>query len=189
MDLPLVLVRRADGVLVYRIPLWFRAVMGLILAAVTGGMFVGGGAPGPVGWVVTLLLLLALLYRETWIIDAKGGEIRHRFGLLVASKKIAIALSDVNCFRLVPWVRGSLPGSEAERLENRYTLEASRGKQIGGDDSAKRKAPFRRAYLTLACETGEKSVTLNMVPARNGVALRVIADKIATACGKPLEEG
>ena len=189
MDLPLVLVRRKDGVLVYRIPLWYRAVMGLIFAAVAGAMFMGGGAPGAVGWVVMTLLLFALLYRETWFFDTAKGEISHRFGLLVVSKKTALSLRDVSCFRLVPWVRGSLPGSEAERLENRYTLEASRGKQIGGDDSTKRKTPFRKAYLTLACETGEKSVTINMVPARNGVALRGIADKIATACGKPLEEG
>ena len=189
MDLPLVLVSRKDGVLVYRIPLWFRVVMGLIFATVTGAIIVGGRAPGAVGWVVMTVLFLAFLYRETWVIDAKGGDIIHRFGLAIASKKMVIAISDISCFRLVPWVRGSLPGSEAERIENQFTLEASRGKQIAGDNPGKRKAAFRKAYLTLACETAEKSITINMVPARSGVSLRVIADRIATYCGKTLEEG
>ena len=189
MDLPLVLVGRKDGVLVYRIPLWFRGVMGLIFAVVAGAIFIGGTPPGVVGWIVIVVLLLALLYRETWVFDAGKGEIQHRFGLVLASKRLFIAMSDIQCFRLVPWVRGSLPGSEAELAENRLTLEASRGKQIADDPSAKRKNLFRGSYLTLACETSEKSLTVNMVPARNGVALRAIADRIATYCGKALEEG
>ncbi|MDA8411575.1 MAG: hypothetical protein M0001_14465 [Treponema sp.] len=190
MDLPLVLARRKDGSLVYRIPIWFRIVMALIFAAVGAAIFVGGSAPGTIGWIVLIVLLLALLYRETWIFDPAKKEISHRFGLWILSKKVVIAMGDISCFRLIPWVRGSLPGSEAEKTENRLTLEASRGKQIGGEDSGKRKAaPFRKAYLTLACETPEKSFTINMVPARGGMALRASADKIATACDKPLEEG
>ncbi|HUX37377.1 MAG TPA: hypothetical protein VMV44_05690 [Rectinemataceae bacterium] len=189
MDLPLVLVERRDGVLVYRLPLWFRAVMALIFLAVSAALLFGGKEPGTVGWVIMTVLFLALLYRETWYFDTAKGEIRHRFGLLVVASRLVIPIESVTSFRLVPWVRGSVPGSAEEKRENDETLAASRGTQIPDNVSSKRRFLARRPYLTLVCESSQTTATINMVPGRKGLSLRSVADRIATYCGKPLQEG
>ncbi len=189
MDLPLVLVRRRDGVLVYRLPLWFRAVMGLIFVAVSAALVFGGKEPGTVGWIIMGILFLALLYQETWHFDATKGEIRHRFGLLVLASTLVIPIESVSCFRLVPWVRGSIPGSAEEKKENAETLAASRGTQIPDAVSSKRRFLARRPYLTLVCESAPTTATINMVPGRRGLSLRGVANRIAEYCGKPVQEG
>jgi len=189
MDLPLVLVLRRDGALVYRIPVWFRIAMGIVFAAVTLSLFYGGHLPGTVGWIVIAILFLALIYRETWVFDQTGGEVRHRFGLLIAARSLTLPFGDIGVFRLVPWVRGSIPGSAEEKLENRQTLEASRGRQIPDEPGGKRRPRYRKPFLTLVLEAPGKSVTINMVPARRAIAFRAIAEKIARYCDKPLEEG
>lgn len=189
MDLPLVLVLRRDGVLVYRIPYWFRAVMGLIFAAVAAALAFGGSDPGIVGWIVATVLLLSFLYEESWVFDKEKGEIRHRFGLLVAARRLVIPLAGVSGFRLVPWVRGGIPGSAEEKADNKRTLEASRGGQADLEEGSKKKALYKKPYLTLVCEGAEEAVTINMVPARRASAFRALAERIAQYCGKALAEG
>lgn len=189
MDIPLVLVARRDGVLVYRMPYWFRAAMGFIFLTVSAAILFGGQPPSVVGWIVIVVLLLAFLYRETWFFDRKKGEIDHRFGLLIASRRLVFPLGEVGSFRLVPWVRGGIAGSAEEKADNARTLEASRGRQLDLPAKDKKKPIYRKPYLTLVFDGPEGIVTINMVPARRAAALRALADRVATQCGKSLQEG
>ena len=69
-SIPLVLHARKPGKLVYGLPRWYRPVMAGILALLLAGLALADGRPGWLAWLVLGLLTLALLYQETWEIDA-----------------------------------------------------------------------------------------------------------------------
>jgi len=189
MDLPLVLISRGETRLVYGIPTWYRAVMAAILLILVAAVAVDGQEPSLLGWVFLALLLLALLYEERWDFDKERDEIRHRYGFLVAARRLSFRLSGVESFRLVPWMRGSIPGSADELRENEGTLSESRGAPPREADPAKRRPIYKKPYLSLVFDAAGQPILVNMVPGRKGAKLRAVATRIADFCGKSLVEG
>jgi hypothetical protein len=189
MEIPLVLRQVNGSTLSYAIPLWYRAVMGAILALILGSLLLTGGPPGLIGWVFVALSLFATLYEERWVFDVKRGELRHRFGLIVAARTLKVPFDSITTFRIRPYVRGTLPGSEDERAENERTLAESRGIAQGDETHGKRRPIYKKSYLSLICEGPEGSLLLNMVAVRKGPRLRADATRIAEFCQVPLEEG
>jgi len=188
MDLPLVLRRIGETRLVYGIPLWYRLVMGGILALLVASLVVAGGTPGLVAWIVLSVALLAFLYEERWDFDRTQAVLVHSYGLLLLSKRGRVPFASIKSFYLMPWVRGSIPGSDEERLGNESTLLMSRGGLSSEEKSGRRPSLFRKPYLSLAIETEEGRLIVNMAPARRSPALRAVAVELSDFCSKPLEE-
>jgi hypothetical protein len=189
MEIPLVLIGKGESLLSYRLPAWYRAIMGAMLALILTALALDGRLPGVTGWIFIALLLLALLYEERWDFDLARGELRHRYGLVFLARRVVVPLASVSAFRLLPWVRGTLPGSADERTENLGALAESRGHSRSEDGLLKRKPIYKKPYLTLVCEVDPDPLLLNMVPSRKGANLRDIGTRIAGFCGRPFEEG
>ena len=185
MEVPLVLHKGRDGALVYSVSWFFRALMALILALVSAALFSDGGVPGPIGWIVIAVLALGALYEESWRIEPAAGRLVHRSGLLILARSKALALDTVERCRIVPFVRGTLPGSQDEAAQNAAALAGSRG-----DDSGKRRTWHTKAYLCLIVETsGGERYSIDVQSARKATALKAIASRMAEACGRELLEG
>jgi hypothetical protein len=185
MEIPLVLRSRPGGRLVYSISWLFRAGMAAILAILAAALFMEGGRPGLGGWIAMAAVALAALYEDSWSFDPAGEWIVHRAGLLVLSRTRTIALADVTCFRILPFVRGTLPGSADEAAQNAAALAGERV-----DDGGKRRARHVKPYLCLVLETMDGSrYSIDVLSARKAAIMKERATRIAEVCGKALEEG
>jgi hypothetical protein len=185
MEIPLVLRKAGEGRLVYAIPAWYRAVMGVIAALVLASLFIAGGMPGVVGWVVIALVCFGALYEERWTFDRAEASVTHRAGMVFWARKTCITTESIATFRLSPFIRGSIPGSESEKADKEAALALGRG-----DDSQKKRSPHKKAYLSIVMETADGSAyLLNMIDARKGASIREAARKIAEHCGTSLIEG
>lgn len=185
MELPLKLIRHKDGGLHYAIPLWYRLLMAFIVAVVAGSMLIANVAAGPVAWILMVVVILAGLYEERWIFDPESRTIRNRTGLLVAARSLEIPFDEVELFRLVPHVRGTIPGSADEREQNEAALKASRG-----DDSSRRRQIYKRPYVGLILDRSDGShYLIDSMNARRSPVLRQDAARMAACCGKTLLEG
>jgi hypothetical protein len=189
MELPLVLALRSPARLSLGIPLWYRLSMGFLEALLVASMYSGGSSPGPLGWFFSAIVLLALLYEEKWSFDTDTLSISHRFGLIIVAKTFSVPLAEVTGFRLVPWTRGTLPGSAEERADAANTLAVSRGAQDGQANPRVLSGIHKKPFLALVCETEGQTLLVNMVSARKGEKLRSQAERLARHCGKPLAEG
>jgi len=184
MEIHLVLTER-KGRLVYGIPLWYRILMAAILALVVASFAASAESPGVLGWIVLALVAFAALYEERWAFDAAGGMVAHRAGLVFAARRTAIDIGSIERFRIAPFVRGTIPGSADERIENAAALAGNRN-----DDGTARRSFTKKHYLRLICETNDGTILLiDTVSARKVDSLRRTAARIASACGKPLAEG
>lgn len=107
MDLPLSLrpVRRQQ--LALGIPRWYRAVMALILAALAGGIALGGARPGFLAWTLLVLVTLGGLYEERWCFDAGARQVAHRAGLVLAPRTTRIAFEAIETFRVAAGERSA----------------------------------------------------------------------------------
>jgi hypothetical protein len=194
MDIPLTLRTRRDGSLVYAIPLWYRSIMVAILALLVTGATIEGGQPSVVGWVFIALSALAALYEESWVVEAHGGNLHHRYGVLPILRHLSVERENIEGLALTAFVRGSLPGSPAEAAESADIL-SSFAQADGGDRAAMRdigkdKPRYKKAYVSLVLKTRDgESYSLNTVPARRIGELRRAGAKFAEALGSGFEEG
>ena len=190
MDIPLVLKSGREGRLVYSIPLWYRLSMIVMAAVLVAAAFASGGAPGPLGWAALVLAILAALYEERWILDPGAGLLRHRFGLLVLARSVALPFDRIEAFRLRSFVRGSVPGSGEEAAIKRDALASADDR---GDASAEAKSGRRRhkkTYVSLVCDDLEGGgLVLNILPASRVERLREVGRRLAEASGKSFSEG
>ncbi|MDP3179190.1 MAG: hypothetical protein Q8M76_14885, partial [Spirochaetaceae bacterium] len=185
MEIPLVLRLARDGRLVYAIPAWYRAVMGFIAACVLASLFIAGGMPGIVGWIVIALVCFGGLYEERWTFDRSDQSVTHRAGLVFWSRETRVRTDSIATFRLSAFIRGSIPGSDSEKADKEAALALGRG-----DDFQRKRSSHKKAYLSIVMETVDgSSYLLNMMNARKGSALREAARNIAEHCGAPLIEG
>jgi len=185
VEIPLKLSAPAPDRLVYALPGWYRAAMALILAALGAGIALAGVRPGPVPWIVLAVVALGGLYEERWEFDAGRGRIVHRAGLLFAPRRSVLPFAAIERLRLVPVVTGTVPGSRAEGDERAAALAGGRV-----DDSGGRRFRHRKPYLDFVIESaGGQSWLVDRMPARRAGRLRDLADRAATLCGLPLEEG
>ncbi len=185
MEIPLTLTEARDGRLAYGLPVWYRIMMGAIVAVIGAALFAAGQPPAVLGWIIFGLVLLAALYEERWTFDAAGSLITHRAGLVFLARKTEIALAAANALRLQPFVRGTIPGSADEAAENKAALEGLRS-----DDSGGKRAFYKKPYLCLVVETSDGARYLvDAVPARRSQDFKATASRIASYLGKPLLQG
>lgn len=169
----------------YSVPIWYRVCMVVIAATVAGAIATAPGRPAPLAWIILVLAALAGLYEERWSFEPASRRVVHRAGLLVAAKTLRVNFDEIERFRLVPQVRGTIPGSEDERLQNAAALQAGRS-----DDSSRRRSSFKKPYVSLVfdCADGTRYL-IDRTGARRINLLRRDAESMASLCGKPLLEG
>jgi hypothetical protein len=185
MEIPLGLRRTRPGGLVYAIPPWYRVFMAALAVIVATSIFAVPKGPGIFAWVILALVALGGLYEESWVFDSTKQRITHRAGLLVAARSIRIPFDEVERFRLVPHVRGTIPGSEDERVQNAAALAAGRD-----DDYSRKRSRFKRPYMSLIFECSDGSrYLIDRMNARRAPRLRRDATSIASLCDRPLVEG
>ncbi len=184
MEIPLVLSSPRPDRLVYRLPVWYRVVMGCILAVVVTALVMGDSRPGFLAWLVLVILILGALYEDKWIFDAAESRIVHRAGLLIGAKATVIEFSAVERFCIVPLVKGTIPGTEDEKSENAAALKGYRS-----DDGHLRRARYKKHFLSLEIECSDGTrYLIDHMPARNVVNVRATAALMADLCGKPVTE-
>ena len=185
MDIPLSLRSPSPDRLVYAMPRWFTATMAAILGLLVLGLALGGEAPGGLAWVMLVLAALGALYDESWVFDAAAGQVVQRVGLRLASRSTVIPFANIEGFRIVPVVAGTIPGSADERAENVAALAGT-----ASVDSRGRRARHKKPFLDLVveCANGRRYL-IDHRPARQAADLRQVAHQLATLCDKPLEEG
>ena len=186
MEISLVLRETKAGRLVYSIPLWYRIVMVLIALVIGASVWVTGGSPGALSWVVMALSVLAAFYEERWILDKEAGRLTHRFGLLFLARSVFIPVERIEGFRLRAFVRGTNPGSPGAAAESARILAAL--DPTGDADAMKdRRSRLKMAYITLLCDDREGgALVLNTLPARRAPELREAGIRFARATGKDL---
>ena len=184
MEIPLVLSTPRPGRLVYALPIWFRIMMGCILGVVVASLVSVRDWPGILGWIILVVLALGLLYEDTWIFDATEERAMHRAGLVIAARTTVVEFASIARFRIVPLVKGTVPGTEDERAENAAALQGRRG-----DDGRFKRSHHKKAFLNLTIESTDGTLYLvDHLPARCAEQLRSSASRLAELCGKPLSE-
>lgn len=185
MELPLRLRRTKNGRLVYSIPLWYRICMAALALVVAGSILTLPGRPAPLAWIILVIVALAGLYEERWSFDAEARRVSHRSGLLFAARTLRIPFDEVEEFRLLAHVRGTIPGSEDERERNIAALAAGRP-----DDSSKKRSSFKKPYILIVFDASDgRRYVLDRMGARSAARLRYVTAQIAEHCGKPFREG
>ena len=97
--LSLVLRKKDETELVLKLPIGFRIMFAVIVAFLLGSMIsTGGTSTGSV--VLTVLSLLAGLYKELWRFDKRDGVIVHESGLLFPYITRQYKLDDIDYFVL-----------------------------------------------------------------------------------------
>jgi hypothetical protein len=173
MEIPLRLVSRKDGSLFYGIPLFFRIMMGGMLAMIGAAIVMEEFHTGPIGWIAVGLLLLGFIYKEDWLFDPSNKTIRGVLGFYPLLKKTNLTFEEVAYIQLAAFSKGTVPGSEEEKSYNRAAFEEMRGNVPksglkGSLDAFRRK----RLYIALLIITkNEEHYLLDMVPARRASRL------------------
>jgi len=165
MQIPLSL-GRAGTRLVYRIPVWYRAVSGLVVLTLVASAFVSGGL-GVIGYTIIGLAVLAALYEERWTLDTESGMFYGRVGLVF-------------------WAKGpSMPFSEVARVRIDTFAKGRLDQQILPPDD---KMPTgSQARLIVETKTGG-SIMVESVPWRQRAELTITAKAMAEAMNVTLEE-
>jgi len=184
VEIPLVLSSPRPDRLRYALPIWFRVVMGCILALVATALLMSDDRPGFLAWMVLVILTLSVLYEDTWTFDAAEGRAVHRVGLLIGARSTVIAFSAIERFCIVPLVKGTIPGTADERAENTAALKGQRT-----DDGQLRRFRHKKPFLSLEIEgTDGTRYLVDHVPARCAEKLRGATSRMAKLCDKPLSE-
>ncbi len=63
------------------------------------------------GTVVLLIVLLAGLYEERWVLDVKKQELRFRFGLFFLARTIKLPFAEIEGIELERFYKGRSPGT------------------------------------------------------------------------------
>lgn len=185
MEIPLSLKKTADGGLVYGIPLWYRIMTAAMIAVVASGVFIAGGMPGIIGWIVLALLILGLLYDERWIFDPKTRVVRHFGGIWPFAKELRVAFDDIEGFSLGAFARGTVPGSAGEAKEEEKAFAMMNGKDTdSGEKFSLFKSAGRKPYINLFLRTkSADSWLIDSLPARRGFRLKKVGEAMADASG------
>ncbi|MEN6476974.1 MAG: hypothetical protein ABFC75_03150 [Rectinema sp.] len=179
-----------DGRVTYGIPLWYRIMMAVMIAAIGGSMTMTGEAPGVAAWIMLAILALGLLYEERWDVDPKAGTIQHRGGLLIATKRTVIEFDRIEGFALTALAKGTVPGGESDRKQSREAFA-----QMNGHEEIQTKTNFfgkfgaKRSFINLVLSTNDGSEYLvDTCQARRAARLKIAGISLAEGCGKSFSE-
>ena len=97
--LSLMLQRNNDDELLLRLPIGFRLMFAVIVTFLLGSMIgTGGVSAGSI--ILTVLSILAGLYKEQWRFNREEGAIEHRSGLLFPYITRQFSFDDIDHFVL-----------------------------------------------------------------------------------------
>lgn len=185
MEIPLRLKKTADGRLIYGIPLWYRAMTAAMILLVGGGMLTAGGQPGFLAWFILVLLVLGLVYEESWAIDPRAKTVTHHWGFWPLAKGASNEFASIENFHLKALARGTVPGSKEESVANERAFAMMNHKDA--DVSMKKsflKSASRVPYINLLMKTADGEVYLvDSLPARRASKLLAVGGAFAEACG------
>lgn len=156
---------KSGSVLVYGIPIWYRAVLAFIAAVVTAASF-SAGSVSFVGLAVAALTLFGALYEERWSFDTASGACGGRMGLLFAARGPSFQASEVARLRVDVFVKGRLDQANPP----------PEGKLPPGSQA--------RLFVDLA---DGQSLLVDSVAIRARAGLELSAKSIAAAIGAELE--
>ena len=182
MDLPFALTENRDGTLHYGLALWYRTIATGVFGILAWTLVSEGRPPSVLGWLLLALAALGALYEEKWIFGPDG--VTHAVGLVFASRGKAFTNEDLESLRIVPHVRGTIPGSADETRENARALSGGDEAGAPGKTLLSWKKPF--LLLVLAARDGAE-YAIDKVPARRREYLTGIARRISSLSGIPLD--
>ncbi len=207
MDIPLTVRRGQSSSLIYGIPYWYRAIMGLILAVLAGAVIVSKGT-GPIGWVFVAIAAIGTFYVESWKVET--GAVSHCYGIWPVLRRIRIEHDKIASLSLSAFVKGTMPGDPKEEAESQAILsslmkqsgaqfarlpQAQNGGQSSGLPSSglpeltrDDKARIKKSYISLILTSTEgENFVINTVPARRFAELLEAGLKLSGAIGVNFE--
>jgi len=185
VEIPLRFRKDSAGRLVYSIPLWYRIVTAIMLAAIVAALLTSGGSPSIVAWIILVLLVFGLLYEERWIADPAKAVLRHSGGIWPIVKTTSLDFSQLEGFRLSAFARGTVQGSEEERKEEAraYAMMEGRDKPETGVKSFLSMGQHK-PYIHLIADAKEaRAFLVDSLPARKASRLKKVGAAFAEACG------
>jgi hypothetical protein len=108
MDMPLRVRINKDGGLKYSIAFWYRAFLIAIVFILISTFFIQRESPSLLGYLFIGISLIAVFYEESWTASTSTKTIRHRYGLLFASKTIEIPFERISAFQVVHFIKGRM---------------------------------------------------------------------------------
>jgi hypothetical protein len=158
--------------------------MGCILATVATVLIMDDSAPGFLAWAILVVLLLSFLYEDKWTFDATAGRVVHRAGLLVGARSTVLEFRAIDRFCIVPLVKGTIPGTEDEKIENAAALKGQ-----CADAGNLRRSRHKKPFLSLEIEdTNGTRYLIDHIPARRAQKVRTAAAQMAALCEKVVSE-
>lgn len=184
MEIPLKLISRKDGSLYYGIPLYFRLMIGGMLALIAAAIVMEDFHTGPVGWIVVILLILGVIYKEDWLFDAPNRLIHGLVGFYPLFKRTDLSFEEVSYIQLAAFSRGTIPGSAEEKSSNQEAFDEMKGdtpkKGVKGMEFFQRK----KLYIAMLLITkNDEHYLLDMVPARKASRLSSTGRALAALIG------
>jgi len=182
MELPFSLIERKDGTLRYGIALWYRILAAAIFGVLALSLAMTGEPPSILGWAFLALSALGVLYEEQWSFGR--DTVGHRIGVIFAARQTTLSVSELSGLRIVPFVRGTVPGSSEESKENDNALYG----EAEGQGSFKRWFSVKKPYLllVLSAQSGDE-YSIDRIPSRRKEWLVSVARKISAVTELPLD--
>jgi len=182
MELPFSLIERKDGTLRYGIALWYRVSAVVIFSVLAFSLASSGEHPSILGWLLLVLSALGVLYEEQWVF---GREIViHRVGVIFAARRTDLSISELSTLRIVPFVRGTVPGSVEESKENEKALYGEAEGKVQGRIWLSGKKPY--LLLIIEAKNGDE-YTIDRIPARRREWLLSSARRISAVVDIPID--
>ncbi|HWR11862.1 MAG TPA: hypothetical protein VN445_08575 [Rectinemataceae bacterium] len=183
MEIPLTLKKSADGRVSYGIPLWYRIATAAMLLLIAGGIFIAGGPPSLIAWIILALLLLGLAYEERWVVDPQARLVRYFSGFWPIARAMNIGFDEIDEFCLSAFARGTVPGSAEEEKDKEKAFAMMKGKDTNDmSKSAFQKWTGHKPYINLLLKTKSgETYLVNTLPARRGGRLNKAAQMLAAS--------
>jgi hypothetical protein len=189
VEIPLQLKNDASGKLIYSVPLWYRIITAIMLAAVVSALVSSGEAPSLVAWLILVLLFLGLFYVERWTADPSDRSLLHSSGIWPLAKTTSIGFDELKGFRLSAFARGTVQGSAEEKAEQAraYAIMEGRDKPDAGVKSILGMG-HRKPYIHLVVDlVEERAYLVDSLPARRAARLKKVGAAFAEACKTQFE--
>jgi hypothetical protein len=182
LQFSLVLNRKSDQHLSLTMSLGFRVLFIAITLFILIGMLVV-----QVFTIFPLLILaisfLASIYNEAWTFDTERDLVEHRIGVLFLFKRITHSISEIDCFELKSFVRGTLFTSSGKELQSEEVRK--KAQPFGNLGKSRSLPPQTYNTLTMYLNNGT-SYNIETIKTRYHEEFERKAEEIAEFVDKPL---